>query len=175
VWRISPVDLGAASGKCCAIDALPEATRMTRPIARIRPRPASGWVTVERDEPGDLVCFAVRGRPSRHDLAAALATSLDLGLAERVLWTLERGDLSGLSLVELEAFAVEAFDGPWAPRRCALLGGAGPTMATAVWLAAFAEARGLSSEVEAFLDRDAALSWLGVSEAAGVESSIRPR
>ncbi len=144
--------------------ALPDRYRAQQPIGRLTSRPASSPVQCRRDDARDLVFFTVRGRSTLRDLTAALTRSLDFGLTEKVLWSLEEGDLGALSLAELEAFIGEAFSGPWAPRQCAIVGGVGPALAAAAVLCALAEARGFTARVEAFVDRSAALEWLGVPE-----------
>jgi len=121
-------------------------------------------VQCRRDGPRDLLVFTVRGRVTSRDLNAALTRSLDFGLAEKVVWSLAEGDLAALSLAELEAFIDDAFSGPWAPRRCAIVSGTGPARAAAAVLCALCEARGFAARVEAFFDHGAALEWLGVPE-----------
>lgn len=138
--------------------------RAQQPIGRVTTRPASSPVRCRHDPARDLVDFTVRARPTLRELSAAVTRSLDFGLAERVLWDLEAGDLRGLSLAELEAFVDEAFSGPWAPRQCAIVGGVGPALAAAAVLCALVESRGFPARVEAFVTRDDAFAWLGLSE-----------
>lgn len=138
--------------------------REQQPIARLTARTASSPVQCRHDASRNLVVFSVRGRSTLRDLTAAVTRSLDFGLTERVLWDLEAGELGALSLAELEAFVDEVFSGPWAPRHCAIVGGVGPALAAAAVLCALAESRGFPARVEAFVTRDDALAWLGLSE-----------
>ncbi len=134
------------------------------PIGRVSPRASVARVTCRRDPHNDAVVWALHGKVTSRDLKTALDRALDLGLAEFVIWDIVDGDLTELSLRELEAIAAEVVAGPAAPRKWAILGAPGASLAAATVLVAAAEDRGFGDRVEAFVDRDAAYEWLGFRE-----------
>ena len=141
-----------------------EDPRGSLPIGRILPRPSAAEGTCRREPHNDAVVWALQGKVTFSRLEAALERALDLGLAEFVIWNIVDGDLTELSLRELEALVTEVLNGPAAPRKWAILGAPGASLAAAAVLVAAAEDRGFGDRVEAFVDRDAAYEWLGFRE-----------
>ncbi len=135
-----------------------------QPIGRFRAHGAAAPVSCGRDSFHDAIVFVLRGEVTVLDLTDALDRALDLGFAQCVVWNVVDGDLSRLSLDQLEAVVARVLAGPWEPRKWAILGAPGPSLAAAAMLASMAEGEGFGERVEAFVDRAAALDWLGSLE-----------
>lgn len=134
------------------------------PIGRVQASGAAGSVSCRRDAHHDVIVFVLRGRVTFRALLDALDRSLDLGFARGVVWNIADGDLSGLSLSQLESVIARVFGGPWVPQRWAIVGAPGASLAAAAVLEATAEDGGYGDSVEAFVDRGAAFEWLGSPE-----------
>jgi len=135
-----------------------------QPIGRIQPRSAAGRVTCKRDPHHDALLWALEGKLVYRHLSSAIDRAASLGLAELVVWNVVDGDLSALSLRELEALVARVLGAPGAPRKWAILGAPGASLAAAAVLVAAAEERGFGDRVEAFVDREAAFEWIGFRE-----------
>ncbi|MBN2195449.1 MAG: hypothetical protein JW751_21705 [Polyangiaceae bacterium] len=125
---------------------------------------AAGMATCRRDPHRDLIVYEVRGRATFRNLADAVESAIDLGLAEFALWNVTDGDLTGLLLGDIEDMVVQLLDGPWAPRKWAILTGVGPSLAVAGVFVDFAEDIGCCDRVKVFTRRESALDWLGIGE-----------
>jgi len=134
------------------------------PIGRIRPRPSAARVTCRRDPHHDALLWAFEGKVVYRHLSSAIDRANSLGFAKLIVWNVVDGDLSALSLRELEALVTRVLGAPGAPRKWAILGAPGASLAAAAVLVAAAEERGLGDRVEAFVDREAAFEWLGFRE-----------
>lgn len=121
-------------------------------------------VVTRLDTRHGLVVHLVRGRITLGHLVTALEESLDLGLVEIVLFNMLEGDLTGLTLEELSAFAEHLVTAPGAPRRCAIVCRRGTSLGAASLAASLAADFGAACSVAAFETSDDALDWLGVSE-----------
>lgn len=141
-----------------------DAHPVSLPIGRLC-GPSPVGVSTRLDDRYGLLLHFVSGRVQLRHLVAAVEASLDLGLAEFVLWSVTRGDLSALSLADLEQWVEHLVATPWAPRRSALLCPVGPSLAAAAAVTAMAEDLGCGGRVCAFVNRETALEWLGIHEA----------
>ncbi|MBN2196407.1 MAG: hypothetical protein JW751_26585 [Polyangiaceae bacterium] len=134
------------------------------PLARIHLRAPDGEVSCARDPRQDLVVYQVRGKVTYRQLKEALERAIDLGIAERVLWNVVGGDLTGLLLGDIEELVTDVLIGPLAPRKWAILTGTGPSLAVAAVVADVAAEDGLEARAKAFVHHERALEWLGIQE-----------
>lgn len=152
-----------------------DAPRGSIPIGCIRAvGTARVSVATRLDTRHGLVVHLVRGRVTLGHLVTAREESLELGIAEIVLWNLLEGDLAGLSLEELSTFAEQLVTGPGAPRRCAIVCRPGASLAAAVLAGCLADDYGAAGSVAAFETSDDALEWLGISERPTTPVPSRP-
>ncbi len=135
-----------------------------RPIGRLGAHGAAASVSCGRDSCHDAIVFVLRGEVTVRELTDAFDRALDLGFAQCLIWNVVDADLSKLSLDQLESLVERVLAGPWEPRKWAILGAPGPSLAAAAMLAATAEGEGFGERVEAFVDRVAAFDWLATQE-----------
>lgn len=137
---------------------------LSLPIGRLC-GPGRIGVTTRLDDRYGLLLHFVQGSVKLHHLVNAIEASLDLGLAERVLWNFTRGDLAEFTTADLEVLFEHLVASPWAPRKCALLCSSGAlSLAAAAAVTMMAEDSGHGERVGAFVNRESALEWLGIHE-----------
>jgi hypothetical protein len=149
---------------------------LTRSPSHARRSGAECGVLCHRDAPGDLIVWEIRGRVTAGQLRQALEESLSLGLAEYMLWNALDGDLTGLALDAIEGLVGEILEGPWAPRRWAILVRGGASLGAGAMLEFAAAERGAGERVWALTDGPSAVDWLRAArEARAVGGAKRPQ